>query len=168
MNERAAPASIRLRSTGEADLDFVLHAEQSPENRAFVTGWTRDQHREAANSNDQRHLIIENEEGRSVGYVLLADLTNKNQSVEFRRIVVTDKGKGYGREAFQLIKEIAFNELRAHRLWLDVKEHNIRARHVYESEGFVVEGILRECVKTDDKYESMVIMSMLTNEYVSD
>lgn len=165
MNEHAT-AKIRLRTTVEDDLDFVLDAEQSAENRAFVTRWTREQHREAANANDQRHLIIETgAEGRRVGYILLAGLTSEHQSIEFRRIVVTEKGKGYGREAFRLVKEIAFKQLLAHRLWLDVKEHNARARHVYESEGFVVEGLLRECIKADDDYESLLIMSMLRDEY---
>ena len=65
------------------------------------------------------------------------------QSLEFRRIVITDKGKGYGRESLRLIKKMAFEELSAHRLWLDVKDHNLRARHVYEAEGFMVEGVLR-------------------------
>jgi RimJ/RimL family protein N-acetyltransferase len=49
-------------------------------------------------------------------------LADKNQSVEFRRIIVTEKNKGYGREALRLIKQLAFERLNAHRLWLDVKE----------------------------------------------
>jgi RimJ/RimL family protein N-acetyltransferase len=51
------------------------------------------------------------------------------------------------------------------RLWLDVKESNERARHVYESEGFLVEGILRECLKGEYGFESLVVMSILRDEY---
>ncbi len=158
--------NIRLLPTSEDDLDFVLSAEQSSDNRRFVTVWTREQHLGALTSGDLSHLIIENTaDGRRVGYLILAGLADANQSIEFRRIVVTEKGKGYGKEALRLVKKLAFAELKAHRLWLDVKEHNVRARHLYECEGFVAEGVLRECIKADVGFESLVIMSMLSSEY---
>jgi RimJ/RimL family protein N-acetyltransferase len=81
------------------------------------------------------------------------------------RIVVTDKGKGYGRAAVDAIKRYTFDTLSAHRLWLDVKEHNTRARAVYEKEDFRYEGTLRECLKGPAGFESLVVMSMLEQEY---
>ena len=108
--------SIRLRKTNENDLDFVLSAEQGTENRLFVSVWTRRQHLDAITSEDQDHLIIESiADGKRVGYILLAGLADANQSIEFRRIVVTEKNKGYGTEALRLIKQMAFEELNAHR-----------------------------------------------------
>ena len=158
--------SIRLLRTKEDDLDFVLSAEQSAENRSFVSVWVRAQHLGAVTAEDALHLIIENTaDGSRVGYVILAGLADANQSIELRRIVVTEKGKGYGKEALRLVKKLAFEELKAHRLWLDVKEHNVRARNLYESEGFVAEGLLRECIKGEVGFESLVVMSMLDGEY---
>lgn len=157
--------TICLRRTTEADLDFVLDAEQNSENREFVSAWTREQHQAACSSEDLRHLVIENLEGKRVGYIILAGLTDPNKSVEFRRIVVTEKNRGYGKKALREIKNFAFEELKAHRLWLDVKEHNTRARHVYKAEGFRAEGVLRECLKTESGYESLVVMSILDDEY---
>ena len=158
--------NIRLVRTSKADLDFVLSAEQSPENRGFVTVSSREQHLAAINSDDLSHLLIENPgDGSRVGYIILAGLADPNQSIEFRRIVVTEKGRGYGKEALRLVKKLAFEELKAHRLWLDVREHNVRARHLYEAEGFIAEGMMRECVKTDGGFESLVLMSILSREY---
>jgi diamine N-acetyltransferase len=158
--------NIRLVGTRENDLDFVLSAEQSAENRPFVTAWTREQHLGALSNKDLCPLIIENiTDDSRVGYIILAGLADTNRSIEFRRIVVTEKGKGYGREALRLVKKMAFQELKAHRLWLDVKEHNVRARHLYDSEGFVAEGVLRECIKGEVGFESLVVMSMLRSEY---
>jgi RimJ/RimL family protein N-acetyltransferase len=158
--------NIRLLRTSEADLDFVVSAEQHAENRSFVTEWPREQHLGALTSENLAHLIIESTtEGRRVGYLILAGLADANQSIEFRRILVTEKGKGYGKQALRLVKKLAFEKLKAHRLWLDVKEHNVRARHLYEAEGFVVEGVLRECIKADVGFESLVVMSMLSGEY---
>ena len=158
--------NIRLRRSKEDDLDFVLNAEQSDENSRYVTVWTREQHLAAFTSKDLAHLIIETvNDGTSVGYIILAGLEDDNQNREFRRIVVTVKNKGYGTAALRLVKKLAFEELGAHRLWLDVREHNSRARHIYEREGFVVEGTMRECVRANAGFESLVLMSILRTEY---
>ena len=160
---------IRLRRTTEADLDFVLGAEQAAENRQFVGAWTRRQHRATAiDSACAAHFIIETvADGEPVGYAILSGLENTDESIELKRLVITAKNKGYGRAALRAIKKTAFEQINAHRLWLDVKEHNKRARHLYETEGFVREGVLRECLKTENGYESLVVMSMLRGEYES-
>jgi diamine N-acetyltransferase len=46
-----------------------------------------------------------------------------------------------------------------------VKSLNTRALALYRSEGFVEEGRLRDSVKTEDGYDSLVVMSMLESEY---
>ena len=161
--------SLRLRPTRESDLTFVLIEEQHPSNRPFIRSWTYDQHLEALESEDLEHLIIERiDDDACLGYLILAGKTDGNQNIEFRRIVIAEKNQGYGRVAVCLVKKRAFEELKAHRLWLDVKEHNSRARYLYESEGFRTEGVLRECVKAEHGFESLVVMSMLEEEYLKE
>ena len=76
------------------------------------------------------------------------------------------EGTGYGRSAVRSVQRLAFRELGAHRLWLDVKLHNARARHLYQTEGFVEEGVLRECLRrADGGYDSLVVMSRLAREF---
>ncbi len=159
--------NIRLRPTRESDLDFVLSEEQDATNSPFVRSWTYAQHVAALESEDLEHSIIERiVDDTRVGYLILAGRTDENQNIEFRRIVITEKNQGYGRAAVRLVKQRAFDGLKAHRLWLDVKENNLRARHLYETEGFRSEGVLRECVKSSNGFESLVIMSMLREEYL--
>jgi len=158
--------NIELRRTRLSDLDFVLNAEQADENYAFVSTWTRAQHELALSNPDGLHLIIERcLDQQPVGYIIMAGLEQAHQSIEFRRMVVTEKSKGYGREALRCVKKMAFEDLHAHRLWLDVKDFNLRAIKLYKSEGFVAEGTLRECVKRGERFDSLVVFSMLQNEY---
>jgi diamine N-acetyltransferase len=160
---------IRLRRTAEGDLDFVVAAEGALENRRFVGQSSLEEHRAALSNPDLAHFVVESvEDGRAVGYVIVAGLLDANRSAEFRRVVITEKGKGYGREVLRAVKKMAFEELKAHRLWLDVREHNERARRLYESEGFVSEGMLRECVSVGGGWESLVLMSVLEQEYRKD
>ena len=48
-----------------------------------------------------------------------------------------------------------------------MKKLNARAKALYDSEGFVVEGELRESVKVQGGYESLIVMSMLHNEFAT-
>jgi diamine N-acetyltransferase len=132
----------RLRRTMPADIDWVVAAEGHPDNRPYVTQWTRAQHEETLVHPDLRHLIVEDPaDGHRVGYVILAGLSGLASGLEIRRIVITDKGRGYGREALRQIKAMALDELRVARLWLDVRPNNPKAKRLYEQEGFVVETI---------------------------
>lgn len=155
---------VRLRPTTPDDLDFVLNAEQDPDNARFVLPWTPAEHAAALTDPDVGHLIIEHAAER-VGFVLLAGLTSPHGSLQFRRLVVTAKGQGFGRAAVRAVKRLAFVERGMHRLWLDVKPFNVRARRLYESEGFSVEGVLRECLRGESGFDSLVVMSMLAHEY---
>jgi RimJ/RimL family protein N-acetyltransferase len=80
-------------------------------------------------------------------------------------MVVQAKGGGFGRAALRVAKKVAFDDLGAHRFWLDVRTHNTRAKALYDSEGFVVEGVLRESVRGPGGYESLVVMSVLQQEF---
>jgi diamine N-acetyltransferase len=158
---------IQLRSTDIADLDFVLAAESHPDNRDFISQWTRHAHEEAIASANMGHFIVE-ANGEGAGYAIVQDLQDPNQCIGITRLVITQKGNGYGKAVLRLLQKSAFEDWNAHRLWLDVKDYNQRARHVYESVGFRFEGILRECVKRGDRFESYAILSILKDEYKAD
>ena len=158
--------TVRLRGTTPDDIDFVVSAEQDPDSRPFILPWHRDQHMAALSDPDLAHLIVETtDDAQGVGFVILAGLTNLHLSLEFRRIVIHRKRHGFGRAAVGFVKHFAFTERGAHRLWLDVKEHNHRARRLYEAEGFVVEGVLRECLKEESGFGSLVVMALLAPEF---
>jgi RimJ/RimL family protein N-acetyltransferase len=131
---------VRLRPTRPDDLDWVLAAEGHPENRPFVTRYTRALHEECLTHPDLAHLVIESlADGGMVGYVILAGLAAPQEAVELRRIVVTEKGRGYGRETLRLIAGLTLEVLGTRRLWLDVRANNPRARRLYEEEGYKAE-----------------------------
>ncbi|MBD2611381.1 GNAT family N-acetyltransferase [Nostoc punctiforme FACHB-252] len=156
--------NLRLCKTQEADLDYIVSAENDDENRQYIIPWSREQHLQAILNPDIAHLIVKNK--IRIGYVILAGLLDFNKTIEFRRIVITEKRKGYGKATVEIVKKLAFETYNAHRLWLDVKVQNKIAQAVYKKSGFVVEGILRECLKVDSKYDSLIIMSILQQEYL--
>lgn len=157
---------IILRSTEVSDLEFVIDAEQKEENAMYIGQWSEEEHINSFSNEDILHLIIEDRETNvSVGYMIVVGVKSPNKEIELKRIVISEKGKGYGRETLRLVKELSFNDLKAHRLWLDVRVKNKKAQYIYKSEGFKEEGTLRECILYKGKYESIIIMSILENEY---
>ncbi|HZN47477.1 MAG TPA: GNAT family protein [Ramlibacter sp.] len=159
-------ARVRLRPTMQSDLDYVLSLERDPENLPYITPWEKIQHEAAIRFPDFRHFIIETgpdlERG---GFLILIGCRNQHQSIELKRMVVQSKHQGFGRAALRVIKKIAFDDLGAHRFWLDIKKRNTRAQALYASEGFAFEGELREAVRVSDGYDSLIVMSMLQAEY---
>ena len=156
---------LRIERTGIGGIPFVMQSEEAPENAAYVGRWSREQHEAALISADVLHALILDAENHNVGFLILRGLTNPNDSIELMRIVVTKKGMGYGTRALSLIVKWCFDVRQAHRLWLDVRVQNVRAQHVYEARGFVREGVLRECVKVGETYQTLHVMSILRGEY---
>lgn len=163
------PASrVRLRPTMLSDLEFVLSVERDAANRPFITPWDRPQHEGAIRFPDFRHFIIETApEFHAAGFVILQGCRNPHGSVELKRIVLQPKGQGLGRECVRLLAQMAFRDLHAHRFWLDVKSLNTRAQALYRSEGFVEEGRLRESVRTETGFDSLIVMSLLEAEHAA-
>jgi RimJ/RimL family protein N-acetyltransferase len=161
-------ARVRLRPTMQSDLDFVLTLERDPENLPYITPWEKIQHEAAIRFPDFRHFIIETgPELERGGFLILIGCRNQHQSIELKRMVVQTKHQGFGRAALREVKKIAFEDLGAHRFWLDIKKRNTRAQALYVSEGFVFEGELRQAVKVSDGYDSLIVMSMLQQEYAA-
>ena len=161
-------SALRLRPTMLSDLDFVVTVERDAGNLPFITPWERTQHEGAVRFPDFRHFIVEAGLGtQASGFVILQGCRSQHRSVELKRIVLQPKGQGLGRACVRLLKRMAFRDLHAHRFWLDVKAHNTRSQALYASEGFVVEGTLRDAVRLDVGYDSLVVMAMLEAEYAA-
>ena len=152
---------VVLRPTTEADLPFVLETERAT---SFVRHWAAEEHRAVLADPGCAHWMVETQ-ARRAGYVILRGLGAPDRVVELKRINIAEPGRGLGRETLRLLKRIVFEDLRAHRLWLDVMAHNTAARHLYRSEGFVPEGVMREAVRVDDRYVDLVLMALLEDEY---
>ena len=156
-----------LRPATLADLPAIIAIERLPESRQFVGQWSKERHRTTMAGADARYFVSEAESGEPQAIAILRGLAEPSRSIELKRIVVATPERGLGRKMLNELMHIAFDELGAHRLFLDVFEDNARARHLYESLGFVYEGKLREAALRDGKYCTLRLMSVLDREYAA-
>ncbi len=101
-----------------------------------------------------------------LGYALVR-LNRKSEIFELRRIAISDKRKGYGRESMKALLKYAFEEMNINRFWLDVYPDNIFGIRLYESLGMNRDGVLRQSYKSERGYLDQIIYSMLREEYFS-
>ena len=153
-----------LRLATLADVPAIMFLEGNPVARQFVGQWSEDRHRATLTGSDARYYVNENS-GAIDAYVILRGLGEDSRSIELKRVVVARPGKGLGRRILSEVIRIAFRELGAHRLFLDVFEDNERARHLYESLGFKYEGVMRQAANRGGCWFDLHLMSMLESEY---
>jgi RimJ/RimL family protein N-acetyltransferase len=102
-----------------------------------------------------------------VGSCQLHSISHIHRSAELQiRIGETAaRGKGYGKNAVQLLLRFAFSDLNLHRVFVHVFADNNPAIRLYETTGFKREGALREAAFIDGKYVDVLVMGILQTEY---
>ena len=157
---------LRLRRANMTDLGYIMALQHAPENLKFIVPFSEEYHREIISSDGSQKLDVIIEEldtGIAAGYFMLRELDTR--CAEFTHVIIGRKGLGYGREALNLLLEWTFKIKKFHRVWIDCKEYNSIALHLYERLGFVREGVLREYLFTNGVYENLVVLGMLNREY---
>jgi RimJ/RimL family protein N-acetyltransferase len=166
MDTKLQLGQIQFQPTKKDDLKTLLKMENNPDNTPYIRQWSLKKHEGAIDDSNIAHFTITKiDNNRIIGYVILIGIGDPENNLEFKRIVISEKGHGYGRDAVKLIKKYAFEQTDTHRLWLEVAKHNHRAFSLYESEGFILEGIHRESMKQNDNYISLNVMSILRQEH---
>ncbi len=108
-------------------------------------------------------------ENRYRGEVVLNEIDWENRSSSFRIAIsgAENREKGYGSEATELVLEFGFKTLNLHRIELEVYDFNPRARHVYKKHGFLEEGIRRDALLLEGKFQSAITMSILQPDFLA-
>lgn len=150
------------------DAASIVQIEHSPSLCEYIGQWSRAEHLAAMADPDARYFILSSDASEVEGYAILRGLLSEHRSLELKRIALRNPGKGMGRHFLRTILRKAFQEFSAHKLWLDVFETNHRAQHLYRSLGFQTDGVFRDAEYRDGKFHSLLLMSMLEDEYRPD
>ena len=120
----------------------------------------------AKGGRDGNHFGIE-ADGKFIGQCALFNIDTTSRTCELG-ITIGDKeywGRGYGRECIQLLLKYAFQYRNYHKVFLRVHGSNQRAIRAYQVCGFVEEGRLRAQVWSNGKYDDVIYMGILQQEW---
>ncbi len=73
--------------------------------------------------------------------------------------------QGIGAAVTRLVLTYAFEVAGLNRVWLTVETRHELARRLYEREGFVSEGVLRQARQTQDGLQDVSVMGILRSEW---
>lgn len=105
---------------------------------------------------------------QAVGHIELNNIDRSNRSARVARVMVGEpmlRRRGIGTEMLQAIFEIGFQGMGLHRIELVVFESNQPAIAFYEKAGFVREGRLRDARRHGGRYWSLLLLSVLEDEW---
>jgi RimJ/RimL family protein N-acetyltransferase len=106
-------------------------------------------------------------DGKCIGQCALFNVNAIAQTCELG-ITIGDRdywGRGYGRESISLLVEYAFHYHHFHKVWLHVHAVNERAIRAYRACGFVEEGRQRAHVWSNGRYDDLVLMGLLLEDW---
>jgi RimJ/RimL family protein N-acetyltransferase len=158
--------TVTLRSAEDRDIAFMMACERRPGYETYVGRWPEDKHRRVMADADFRYLVA-HDEGGDRGFVILHQTWLRPQNLYLKRIAVHDAEKGHGRAVLAALHDWVFTHTDTERFWLEVVEHNTRARHLYRALGWAEEGMVRDAYFDDatGARGSFVQMSILKREW---
>ncbi len=147
----ATGSDIILRALRPDELAHVLAWEADPAIAAWILADAAEVHRHRMADPSFSYLAIVHD-SRLVGFIVLG-LESHGVRVEFRRIVIAERGRGLGRAAVAALPHFCHKRWGTTSLWLDVFADNVCARHIYAQCGW------RETGTADNKGRALILMA---------
>ncbi|HEY0393989.1 MAG TPA: GNAT family protein [Candidatus Elarobacter sp.] len=155
--------SDRLLVADDAPFVVALHA--APHARGHVLAPAEAIVRATVGEPDRERRIVLDADGTPVGFWSLSVLAG-GWLVELSRIIALAPRRGIGAFALRRMIDRAFDDLAAHKIYLEVTADNAPARALYERTGFVLEGTFRDGYRDDltGAYKDLCHYGMLAHE----
>lgn len=167
-----AGETVSLRPVEESDLEFVHAGVNHPQVRPYVgqsfpTTLARERrYFEELNERLDALQLLVTVGDEPVGVVEFDPIDREAGVAEFAAWVHPDhQGRGYAREATELMVAYAFDELRLHKVTANAFASNEASRALFESVGFTQEGVGREDAFYDGGYHDTHYYGLLEHEW---
>lgn len=157
--------NLKISSAKIEEIKEIIFLENKEENKKFVWQGTYEEHLKEINSSSDFLLTFKEKESNQIVGFALININNQSNIFELRRIVISKKRKGYGKESILGLMNYAFNKKNINRFWLDVYTDNKIAIELYKKLGMTFEGTLRESYKSERGYLDQMIFSILIEEF---
>jgi diamine N-acetyltransferase len=164
---------VMLRAIERDDLPHVWEMRNDEETEALAFGVPTPHSMAELEKSYERNLadhkadsfVIE-AAGDVVGRCVLFEVSDVDRTCRIGVTVARDhRGKGYGSDAVRVLLAYAFRHRNLRKVCLDVLASNERAIRAYLACGFVQEGRLREQSWYDGRYDDLVVMGVLRDEW---
>ncbi len=151
-----------MRDADEGDVPFIDGLFKLPHSREFLNEPGRDAILALIEDPQSEAFVVE-ADGEDFGYFTMHD---REWLVELGVLVVKTPGRGAGPFAMRWGVEQAFQARKAHRVFIEIREDNDRARAMCERLGFKAEGLYRDGFRdaVTGEYQNLIPYGMLRTD----
>ncbi len=170
---------IRLRAVELSDIDAIMENWNNLKLRRFLheaRPYSRDEELEWIRSTWERRktgteyqFAIEHKETKEfLGTAGLFGVNKVARSAELGIAIHAEKNwsKGYGTDTMRVLLEFGFNYINLNSIRLQVNDFNERGIKTYKKVGFTEVGRLRQANFIEGKYNDLIFMDILRDEWV--
>lgn len=167
--------NIYLRALEPEDLDFLYELENNPgiwEISGTVTPYSNhvlklyleNAYRDIYDVKQLRLCICANE-GNTIGLIDLFDFDPRNRRAGMGIVVLdpTDRNKGVGAEAIELLSKYAFSILNLRQLYANVGEENEASIHLFKKMGFEKVGVKRDWILSEGIFKNEILFQKINS-----
>ena len=160
---------IYLRALEPEDLDFVYAIEndtslwelsdtQTPYSRFLIKQYLENAQQDIFEAKQLR-LAICDKTDTTIGLIDVFDFNVKNKRAGIGILIqkASDRFKGYGKEALELLVDYCFQTLHLHQVYANISENNLPSLKLFEGNGFKKIGLKKDWSFDGNQY---------TNEYI--
>lgn len=151
-----------MREADEDDVSLIAGLFKLPHSREFLNEPGRDAILDLIEGSEGEAFVLE-ADGEDFGYFTMHD---RGWLVDLGVLVVKKTGLGAGPFAMRWGIEEAFQKRGAHRIFIEIREDNDRARAMCERLGFKAEGLYRDGFRdaASGQYKNLIPYGMLRTD----
>lgn len=167
---------LYLRALEPEDLEFLYRLEndtsiweisgtQKPYSKAILKKYLSNAHLDIYEVKQLR-LCICNSNDEVIGLIDLFDFDPKNRRAGVGMVIESPKnrGKGFGKEALQLLCDYAFDQLNLRQVYANILEDNKASISLFEKVGFELVGNKKEWIFAKGKFKNELLFQKLNHE----
>jgi diamine N-acetyltransferase len=166
---------IYLRALEPEDIDFIYDIEndtslwelsdtQTPYSRFLIKQYLKNAKQDIFEAKQLR-LAICDFNHKTIGLIDLFDFDIKNKRAGIGIIIKneSDRFKGYGKEALELLVNYCFTTLHLHQVYANIAEHNIASLKLFQSNEFKKIGLKKDWNFDGRQYSNEYILQRINN-----
>ena len=167
--------NISLRALEPEDLEFIHTIEndesvwevsntQTPYSKFLIKQYLEHSQKDIFEVKQLR-LVISNYNDDTLGLIDLFDFDFKNKRAGVGILVkdATNRKKGYGSEALQLLIKYSFTHLGLHQLYCNISEENETSIKLFKTQGFENIGLKKEWNYVNGSYKNEYLFQLINN-----
>jgi RimJ/RimL family protein N-acetyltransferase len=164
--------AIRLMERRDIEEARLLHNDDETLSRLSDISHVSEMQQEAwfqsvsTSKATRRYVARRRVDGAFVGVFRLDRLDPWNRNALVGADVAKNmRGQGYATEMYRYVLDYLFNQVGLHRVGLVTLETNTPAIGLYRKLGFVDEGVERQAIFRDGRFQGLVAMGLLAEEW---